>query len=126
MADIEALKIDLVVIGSGPGGYAAIIIFDDKTESNAHKDQLYYLENIVNLSDDFKSNLVLYKFVGDCVKDTSFNIYMDDNGNNTNRFLSLGKHHYIKVYSVVRNISTKKYAFFTFQHSQFFVALLYN
>lgn len=90
---------------------------DDKTENNAHKDQLYYLENIVNISDDFKRNLVLYKFVGDCVKDTPFNIYMDDNGNQTNRFLSLGKHHYIKVYSVVRNISTKKYAFFTHSSS---------
>tara|TARA_B100001093_G_scaffold516751_1_gene596270 strand:- start:6882 stop:9074 length:2193 start_codon:yes stop_codon:yes gene_type:complete len=86
---------------------------DDKSDSNAHKDQLYYLENIVNISDDFNSNLVLYKFIGDCVKDTPFNIYMDDNGSNTNRFLSLGKHHYIKVYSVVRNISTKKFAFFT-------------
>ena len=89
--------------------------FNDASESPAHRDGVYYRENIYDIAENVQTSLVLYKNIGNFTQDVSKEIYLTqrDTGNDDYYYFKLGTHNFIKTYVNIRDITNDKNAFFT-------------
>ena len=89
--------------------------YNDASESVAHRDGIYYRENICDIAENVKTTLVLYKNIGTFNQNVSKDIYLNqpDNGNYEYYYFGLGTHNFIKTYVNIRDITNDKNAFFT-------------
>jgi len=97
---------------------------DSRDISQAHREKVYQIDNTVDISNNFKQSLVLYKHIGDFIKDNTKEIYCVDTQvlatDEVSRFsLRLGTHNFIKSYISIRKIradgdtTPEECAFFT-------------
>tara|TARA_Y200000002_G_C22686107_1_gene666049 strand:- start:3971 stop:5614 length:1644 start_codon:yes stop_codon:yes gene_type:complete len=89
--------------------------YNDASESVAHRDGVYYRENIFDIAENIKTALVLYKNIGTFTENVSKDIYLNqpDSGNYEYYNFKLGSHNFIKTYVNIRDITNDKNAFFT-------------
>ena len=89
--------------------------FNDASESPAHREGVYYRENIYDIAENVQTSLVLYKNIGNFTQDVSKEIYLTqrDTGNDDYYYFKLGTHNFIKTYVNIRDITNDKNAFFT-------------
>ena len=89
--------------------------YTDKSQSIAHRNNIFELENIQDITEDVSITLQLYKYIGMFVQNVEKQIYLTqkDTGINDIKYFQPGTHHFIKSYINIRDISNKKTVFCT-------------
>jgi hypothetical protein len=89
--------------------------YSDASDSIIHRDKVFELRNIHDLTENISVTLQLYKYIGNFEQNVSKQIFVTqkDTDPDVIKYFDTGTHHFIKSYINIRDITNKKSVFCT-------------